>query len=114
MWHVPDHLWEQIRPILDEPEPRKALGRPRTDRRLILDGILFRLRTGCQWNHIPPVYGSDTTLHRYFLRWTRSGIFDRVWDLLVQECADLRQIQWTKPNGGESDRPPSPPGVVPS
>jgi len=103
LWHIPDHLWKQIWPILEPGDSPRPKGRPRVDARLVLDGILFRLRTGCQWNHIPPVYGSDTTLHRYFLKWTRSGAFERVWALLLAECPDLGNIRWKKPVVGPSD-----------
>jgi hypothetical protein len=41
----------------------------------VLDAIIFRLRTGCQWNHIPSVYGDDSTIHRCFVRWCRLGFF---------------------------------------
>jgi putative transposase len=92
LWHVPDGLWKEIRPILEPETHPRAMGRPRADSRRILDGILFRLRTGCQWNHIPPVFGSDSTLHRYYLQWTRSGILDKVWALLVRACPDLERV----------------------
>jgi hypothetical protein len=53
IWHVSDQLWEKIDPILAEHDPPKRTGRPRADRRAVLDAIIFRLRTGCQWNRIP-------------------------------------------------------------
>jgi transposase len=106
---VPDSLWTRIEAILDSEDGEKAKasrGRPRVDRRVILDGIIFRLRTGCRWNDIPPVYGSDSTLHRYFRRWSRSGVFERVWAALVEHAPELFGL-WTppveaRPEGGES------------
>lgn len=108
LWHVPDPLWDEIKPLLQGEEPSKTVGRPRVDQRLVLDGILFRLRTGCQWNHIPPVYGSDTTLHRYFLQWVRSGVFEKVWSLILRECPELGTVVWDEPGGGRAQ--PSPGG----
>lgn len=105
LWHVPDDLWIRIAPLLGGQEPAKGKatrGRPRVDQRRILDGIIFRLRTGCQWNLIPPVYGSDSTLHRYFRMWTRSGVFERVWRVLVEQSPELADL-WTPPADGSGN-----------
>jgi transposase len=48
IWEVPDGLWEWIESLLNELDPPKATGRPREDARRILDGLIFRFRTGCQ------------------------------------------------------------------
>jgi putative transposase len=94
IWEVPDDLWERIEPLIHELDPPKGTGRPRADARRILDAIIFRFRTGCQWNHIPRVYGDDATIHRTFQQWRRLGLFARMWALLVEECEDLGQVQW--------------------
>lgn len=94
LWEVPDGLWERIESLLDEVDPPKATGRKRVDRRRVLDGIIFRMRTSCQWNHIPRVYGSDRTIHRYFQHWCRVGLFEKIWALIVEECDDLKAVQW--------------------
>jgi putative transposase len=94
LWEVPDDLWARMEPLLNELDPPKATGRPREDRRRILDGLIFRFRTGCQWNHIPRVYGDDSTIHRTFQRWQRLGLFERMWALLVEECEELGRIEW--------------------
>ncbi|MCG7364536.1 IS5 family transposase, partial [Roseomonas sp. ACRSG] len=46
--------------------------------RLILDGILYVLRTGCAWAHLPRDFPPPGTVHRWFLRLARSGIFERL------------------------------------
>ncbi len=94
LWEVPDDLWERIEPLLLSEHPPKRTGRKRVDLRRVLDGVIFRLRTSCQWNHIPRVYGSDRTIHRYFQSWCRTGLFERIWALLVAECDDLGGVQW--------------------
>jgi len=50
IWRTPDQLWEKIEPILQEHDPPKNTGRPRVDQRAALDAIIFRMRSGCQWN----------------------------------------------------------------
>jgi putative transposase len=94
LWEVPDDLWERISQLLDEYDPPKATGRKREDARKILDGLLFRFRTGCQWNHIPSLYGDDSTLHRTFQRWEQIGLFEKLWSLLIEECDELGQVDW--------------------
>lgn len=94
LWAVPDELWERIEPLLLKEHPPQGTGRKRVDQRRVLDGIIFRLRTGCQWNHIPRVYGSDRTIHRYFQHWCQTGLFERIWALLVAECDELGGVRW--------------------
>ena len=69
IWEVPDELWERIEPIILEEDPPKARGRKRSDPRQMLNGIIFRLRSGCQWNRLPKELGDDSTIHRTFQRW---------------------------------------------
>lgn len=88
LWEVPDELWGRIQPLLDADDPPTFTGRPKVDRRRVLDGVLFRLRTGCQWNHLPRLYGDDRTIHRYFQRWCERGLFEQIWALLVEECEE--------------------------
>jgi putative transposase len=53
LWEVADPLWERIEPILSRLDPPKPRGRPRIDPRAALDAIIFRLRSGCQWEPPP-------------------------------------------------------------
>lgn len=94
LWEVPDELWERMQGLLERYDPPRPTGRPRAEPRRIMDAILFRLRTGCQWNHIPSVYGDDATIHRTFQRWCELGVFERLWALLIEECAELGAIEW--------------------
>jgi putative transposase len=97
IWEVPEALWERIEPILLEdapPPPKGRGGRPRIDWRQAINGIIFRLRTGCQWNRLPERFGDDSSVHRWFQRWCRHGVFGRIWAVLVEECDDLGAVQW--------------------
>jgi putative transposase len=102
MWHVPDELWRRIEAMIESQEsgkPKLSRGRPRVDRRRILDGIIFRLRTRCRWNLIPPVYGNDSTLHRYFRLWSQSGVLESIWRVLVEHSPEMADL-WTPPPSG--------------
>jgi putative transposase len=94
IWEVSDDLWEIIKMILDEFDPPSPTGRPRDDRRPILNAIIYRFRTGCQWNHLPKVFGDDSKIHRVFQHWVRLDIFEKIWAELLTECDELAQVQW--------------------
>jgi putative transposase len=94
LWEISDDLWDRIEPLLNQLDPPAATGRPLVDRRKVLDGIIFRLRTGCQWNHIPRVYGDDSTIYRCFHHWCQVGLFKKLWAKWIRECDELKGVQW--------------------
>src|SRR3954452_2255877 len=53
IWEIPDELWRRIEPILKEFWPRKVTGRHVANWRKMLNAILFRMRSGCQWERLP-------------------------------------------------------------
>ena len=57
---VPDDLWEEIKLLLPPEKPNKTIGRPVVPFRKVLDGIVYILRTGCQWKMLPKEYGSGS------------------------------------------------------
>ena len=63
-------------------EAKSHGGRPRIDLRAALNGIIFRLRSGCQWNRLPDRFGDDSSVHRWFQRWCINGVFERIWAVL--------------------------------
>jgi putative transposase len=78
IWEIPDELWKCMAPLILEMDPPKETGRPRANPRNVMDAIIFRIRTGCQWNHIPRVYGDDSTIHRTFQHWVEIGLFPQL------------------------------------
>jgi transposase len=76
---------------LDAHYPAKPKGHRRVDLRRVLNGIIFRLRTGCQWNHLPQEFGDDSTMHRHFQHWCHQGLFARLWAVLVQDWVVLHK-----------------------
>lgn len=94
IWRIPDLLWEQIALLLAQLDPPAVRGRKRIDSRAALDAIIFRLRSGCQWNHLPREFPDDSSVHRTFQRWVRRGVFTRIWALLIEACAELGDLDW--------------------
>lgn len=94
IWEVPDELWERVEPILARHYPPATTGRPRADLRLMLDGIIHRMRSGCQWNRMPERFGPSSTLHAWFQRFAKDGVLEAIWATLVAECDELGAVSW--------------------
>jgi transposase len=75
---------DEIRYVLPREKPPKTTGRPIVTFRKVLDGILYILRTGCQWKLVPAEYGSGSTCHRRNQEWIGLDIFKKVWIRLLQ------------------------------
>jgi len=94
IWEVDDALWSIIEPILSAYWPRKRTGRPPACWRACFNGVIYQMRTGCQWNKLPQQFGDDSTVHRWFQRWAEEGILERIWAVLVEHCDELRGVEW--------------------
>jgi putative transposase len=103
-WELSDSMWERISPLLPKSKSRyrgrgrhrkNVGGRPAAEPRQLISGILYILRTGCQWNALPQEFGvSGKTAHRYFQRWVRAGVFMRMWQAGLHEYDELKGIEW--------------------
>ncbi len=69
-----DTEWDNIAPLL----PNKPRGVPRVDDRRVINGILWRFRTGSPWADMPERYGPHTTCYNRFVRWRKAGVWDRI------------------------------------
>lgn len=95
IWHVPDQLWYRIEVILLELDPPYDTGAKRIDQRAALDAIIYRLRTGVQWNHLPKEFPDDSSVHRTMQRWIKKGVFQAIWAELVEVCDDLGGVNFS-------------------
>jgi len=62
-----------------------AHGVARVDDRRVISGIVFVLRNGLRWRDAPREYGSHKTLYNRFVRWSKLGVFDRIFTNLANE-----------------------------
>src|SRR5438270_8794592 len=69
-----DTEWARLEPLLP---PRKP-GRPRHDDRRMLNGLLWKLRTGAPWRDVPERYGPWQTVYDRFAKMRQSGLLERV------------------------------------
>jgi putative transposase len=94
IWRVPDELWKRIGPVIAESDPPKCTGRKRIDARAALDAIIYRLRTGCQWNQFPKELPDDSSVHRTFQRWIEIGVLEKIWSAVQNDCQELGCVDW--------------------
>jgi transposase len=78
-----DEEWALLEPLM--PEARKSV---RADDRRIMNAIFYVLRTGMPWRDLPERYGPYTTAYNRFNRWSRRGVWRRVFDRLASKSRD--------------------------
>jgi len=116
---VTDDLWTRIEPLLP-PEPTRRFrfpGRKPLDRRKVLTGILFVLKTGIAWDDLPADLGCGCgkTCRHYLRLWHEAGVWRQLHNLLLAELNAADQIDWNRalidatfakaPEGGEDTGP---------
>jgi transposase len=117
---VSDELWARIQPLVPKRvnTHRFGGGRPRASDRKCMDGILFVLRTGCQWNALNATgICPSSTAHDRFQEWVAAGVFLKLREAGLLEYDQMKGIDWewqsmdgamTKaPLGGKKNRPQS-------
>lgn len=96
-WKISDELWSKIEPLLPvpvNPHPRGG-GKKRVPYRKVMNGILFVLKTGCQWKSLDATgICSGSTAHLRFQEWQRAGVFLQFWQKGLLEYDDLHGIDW--------------------
>jgi len=83
-----EEQWRAIVPLLPYNQP----GARRVDDRRVLSGIIHVLKVGCRWRDCPAVYGPPTTIYNRFHRWSRRGVWQRVFMALVDVCEGDTQL----------------------
>ena len=82
--------WRILRVLLPvEREPgKRGRGRPPEDNRNIINGVLWRLRTGAPWRDVPEKYGNWNSIYRRFRRWSACGVWESVAVALAETMAE--------------------------
>ena len=73
--------FDRLQPLL----PNKVRGVPRVDDRKVISGIIHVIRCGLRWRDAPACYGPHKTLYNRFVRWSKAGVFDRIFQALASE-----------------------------
>ena len=82
-YELSEAQWEKIKDFL--PGRVESVGRTAVDNRLFVNGVLWVLRSGARWHDLPERYGKYKSVHKHFVRWARSGIWERVFATLVRD-----------------------------
>ncbi|TWF92504.1 IS5 family transposase [Saccharopolyspora dendranthemae] len=98
-WEVDDELWALIEPVLPKVQRRfRNPGRPRGSDRLALQGVLFVLYTGIQWNYLPLElgFGSGPTCWRRLQEWNEAEVWDKVQDILLEQLRVAGELDFSR------------------
>ena len=102
-WETSDESWKRVEPLIPkrEREPGKTFrrkpggGRKPMSERRVFEGILFVLRTGCQWKSLPRErFGSASSVHKYFRQRLKAGFFLALWHAGLAEYDEMEGIAW--------------------
>lgn len=102
-WEVSDEFWKRVEAWVPkrvrDPERvfkrKPGAGRKPMDARQAFEGILFVLRTGCQWKALPKErFGSSSSVHAYFRTWLKQGFFLALWRAGLAEYDEMEGIAW--------------------
>jgi len=76
-----DESWESLAKRM------KDTGRVynKREHRLTLEGIFYRMRTGCPWRDLPRAFGNWNTVFRRFNWWSRKGVMTQLCKVLSQD-----------------------------
>ena len=89
-----DEQWLLISDVFPVPVPDPRGGRPRTDARRCLEGILWVLRSGARWKDLPRSFPSYVTCWRRFVEWSRAGLWDQAWCRLIDPLDRESKVDW--------------------
>lgn len=78
VYWLSDAEWKAIQPHL----PSGRRGARRVDDRRVISGIMHMLRSGGRWKDCPVVYGPYTTIYNRWNRWSRQGVWERIFHAL--------------------------------
>ncbi len=88
---VTDQAWAVIAPLLPSNGER---GGQWEDHRRIVNGILWKLRTGAPWRDLPERYGPYQTVYDRFVRWRRDGTWDRLLAHVQTKSDAVGEVVW--------------------
>lgn len=91
-YDVSDEQWAALEPLLPDRTPRR--GGQWVDHRQVVNGVLWRTRTGSPWRDLPAAYGNWKTVYNRHRRWSGDGTWARVLAGLRRGC-DGAEAEWT-------------------
>ena len=87
-----DEMWARIEPIL--PPVKGAMGRPMREHRSLVEGAIYRYRTGVAWRDLPAGFGPWQTVWKRHHRFSTDGTWDKVLTMLQAQADAAGGIDW--------------------
>lgn len=84
-----DEQWAILGPML--PPPRENVRPREADMREVINAVLYLLRTGCPWRHLPHDLPPYRTVYYYFAKWRRCGVWKKIHDKLHERVRELKE-----------------------
>jgi transposase len=88
-----DQQWAKLEPLLPKARSR---GRPWSDNRRVLEGILWVLKTGARWRDLPKEYPSASTCWRRLRQWEEQDIWLKIWRQFLGELDQQGRLDWSE------------------
>jgi transposase len=87
-----EEMWARVEPVL--PPVKGRMGRPMRDHRSLVEGAIYRYRTGVAWRDLPAEFGPWQTVWKRHHRFSIDGTWDRVLTVLQAEADAVGEIDW--------------------
>ena len=87
-----DAQWARIEPLMPSSDGQR--GRPFRDHREVIEGIVYRLRTGVAWRDLPDSFGPWQTIWKRHKRFSTDGTWDKIHARLVAEADAAGAVDW--------------------
>ena len=87
-----DEMWARVEPVL--PPVKGAMGRPMREHRSLVEGAIYRYRTGIAWRDLPAEFGPWQTVWKRHARFSRDGTWDNVLTRLLAQADAAGDIDW--------------------
>ena len=87
-----DAQWGRIKNVFEE---EKKVGRPSLSPRIVLNGIIWMMKSGGRWRDLPTRYGNWNSVYHKFRQWCRQGLFKRLLKLFNDDDSALLEIDST-------------------
>jgi transposase len=93
--HIPGDLWNEVKNILPAEKQIETIGRPIVPFRKVLDGVLYVLGIGCQFEDVAKRFWFwSYTCNKRFQEWIGKGVFEKLWIRLLEVYNDIHGIEW--------------------
>jgi len=93
MRKLSEKQWSILEPLLPKQDYSRG-GRPRAEDKRTVEGIIWVLTTGAQWDELPSKYGSPMTCWRRLRDWQKLGIWKNIWKKLLAMLEKGGKIEW--------------------